>query len=540
MDEINEDVPKIVWMRTKDAFSLCWEGNKKRHDIDDIKASLIKYGIQELPKLDDNIGIKAGNGRIETLFEMEKAGEERPRGIREDNDGNWLVPIIAGVNALSENEAIAYAVDSNNIGMTGMTEEEKSRQWDDGYLEILAGLEEAGDRPVSVGDEVTELLEMVGDVRGKTPVNRKDGVRQGDKGIVDVGLSEMPVPVELQKKWGVQVWDIWELGEHRLICGDSTDPVVVERLFAGDKAVILHADPPYPDTGRTNAAAQMDIFQMAWWDVAQGVLVANASAYVWGWANDLWRLWYRHLEGTKPMSVRNEIVWDKGSVIGMGSDAMTKYPSGSFRCLFIQIGEQHLSETKGDYWSGWDEIRIPLKEEADNVGLTPKLLEEVCGVGMYGHWFRESQWVLIPPEHYATLQDEFPGNFLTPYEEIRGTYLKLYDEYQKHIEVKRGGKRSYFDNSHQAMYDVWRYGRVRGDERMGHPAAKPVKMAERVLKSSSRVGEITYVPFGGSGPEWVAAENTHRVVYGAELLPEFCAVILERWSQSTDEIPRKK
>ena len=39
--------------------------------------------------------------------------------------------------------------------------------------------------------------------------------------------------------------EVWALGDHRLMCGDSTDPADVERLFAGAKAVLLATDPPY-------------------------------------------------------------------------------------------------------------------------------------------------------------------------------------------------------------------------------------------------------------------------------------------------------
>lgn len=38
---------------------------------------------------------------------------------------------------------------------------------------------------------------------------------------------------------------IWVLGEHRLMCGDATDPAQVERLMAGEKAALLATDPPY-------------------------------------------------------------------------------------------------------------------------------------------------------------------------------------------------------------------------------------------------------------------------------------------------------
>ena len=50
---------------------------------------------------------------------------------------------------------------------------------------------------------------------------------------------------ELREKWGVETGQLWELGEHRLICGDCTDAAVVERLMGGERAEIEIHDPPY-------------------------------------------------------------------------------------------------------------------------------------------------------------------------------------------------------------------------------------------------------------------------------------------------------
>ncbi|MBT3714192.1 MAG: DNA modification methylase [Anaerolineae bacterium] len=50
---------------------------------------------------------------------------------------------------------------------------------------------------------------------------------------------------ELQEKWQVKTGDLWQIGEHRLICGDCTDAAVVERLMGGEKADMVFTDPPY-------------------------------------------------------------------------------------------------------------------------------------------------------------------------------------------------------------------------------------------------------------------------------------------------------
>ena len=50
---------------------------------------------------------------------------------------------------------------------------------------------------------------------------------------------------ELREKWGVESGQLWQLGNHKLICGDCTDKAVVDRLMGGEKAKMVWTDPPY-------------------------------------------------------------------------------------------------------------------------------------------------------------------------------------------------------------------------------------------------------------------------------------------------------
>ena len=50
---------------------------------------------------------------------------------------------------------------------------------------------------------------------------------------------------ELREKWQVQTGQLWQLGEHRLVCSDCTDGAVVERVMGGERADIAVTDPPY-------------------------------------------------------------------------------------------------------------------------------------------------------------------------------------------------------------------------------------------------------------------------------------------------------
>jgi DNA modification methylase len=74
--------------------------------------------------------------------------------------------------------------------------------------------------------------------------------------------------------------------------------------------------------------------------------------------------------------------------------------------------------------------------------------------------------------------------------------------------------------------DVWEIDRpTRSDE---HPIMKPVELVARALHNSSRVGDVVFDPFLGSGTTAVAAEQTGRICYGMDIEPKYVAVSLER------------
>jgi len=81
-----------------------------------------------------------------------------------------------------------------------------------------------------------------------------DAIGFNEREQVDFGIREQETKdaepqvdraKELQKKWQVQTGDLWAIGEHRLVCGDCTDPTVVERVMGGEKAALAPVDPPY-------------------------------------------------------------------------------------------------------------------------------------------------------------------------------------------------------------------------------------------------------------------------------------------------------
>jgi len=75
---------------------------------------------------------------------------------------------------------------------------------------------------------------------------------------------------------------------------------------------------------------------------------------------------------------------------------------------------------------------------------------------------------------------------------------------------------------------IWNFPTIPAGERTDHPTSKPVELFAIPMTQHTRLGEVCYEPFSGSGSQQVAGEQNGRLVYGLELQPEFVAVILER------------
>lgn len=328
--------------------------------------------------------------------------------------------------------------------------------------------------------------------------------------------------------------DFFEIGPHRLYCADSTDREAVARIFSGaEPSSLLHADPPYgmgkESDGVANDnlyGAKLDAFQMQWLHAWRPFALHNASLYIWGNPLDLWRLYFTGgLSTLEALTYCNHIVWDKKSIAGMKSPDLTNYPIASEHCLFFQFGEQHFGNVNQDaFWEGWEPVRSYLSDQATAAQITPKLLKEITGVQMFSHWFSRSQWTLIPERHYLKLRETFPGLFLREYEDLRALHLAAQKEYRAFVD----GSRSFFDNAHDIMRDVWEFDRVVGEERHGHATPKPVAMIERIVKSSSKPNDIVAEPFGGSGTTMVAAHKTGRRCFMFEIEPLHCQRIVNR------------
>jgi len=459
---------------------------------------MTEFGFTNPVLIDEQKTIIAGHGRTEAAKAL----------------GMDVVPCVM-LKGLTDAQKRAYCIADNQLPMNA--------GWDLDVLktEVLA----------------LQQLEFDTDVLGFTA----DFL---DNLLADAIPAEVPEPLpgEVPAEPHSVLGDVWLLDGHRVMCGDSTSPTDVERLVGGEKAELMHADPPY-GMGKQSDGVQndnlykdkLDQFQMDWWNTWRGWLVDNASAYIWGNAAELWRLWYvGGLGASEQLEMQNEIVWDKGGTAGRGSDALVSYQTGSERALFFQIGKQYLGNVNAeDYFEGWEPIRGYLVGEAERAGVTPTRCREITGVQMYSHWFTKSQWTMMPEKHYRAFAEACPGAFTKPYAEIRATYEKIKTGYRDKVDGVLSGMRAYFDNTHDAAYDVWTCQPVFGEERHGHATPKPVELMKRVMMSSLSAGGLCFEPFGGSGSTLIGAQATGRRCYTMELTPGYVDVIVKRWQEMT-------
>jgi DNA modification methylase len=80
---------------------------------------------------------------------------------------------------------------------------------------------------------------------------------------------------------------------------------------------------------------------------------------------------------------------------------------------------------------------------------------------------------------------------------------------------------------------VWEADRAARNE--FHPTQKPVELAQRAIRNSTRESEIVLDCFGGSGATMIAAEMEHRRAVLLELDPGYCDVIVARWQEFTGQ-----
>lgn len=152
----------------------------------------------------------------------------------------------------------------------------------------------------------------------------------GLEGLVEVEqldpeITEDEVPSNEQVETRVKRGDIWKLGEHRLMCGDSTVITDVEKLMGGEKADLLLTDPPYNVAYEGGTKEKLTIkndkqddsqflqFLTDCFSCAFSVLKEGASFYIWH--ADSEGLNFRLAIKNAGLTLKQNLIWVKNSLV---------------------------------------------------------------------------------------------------------------------------------------------------------------------------------------------------------------------------------
>jgi DNA modification methylase len=344
--------------------------------------------------------------------------------------------------------------------------------------------------------------------------------------------DDFEMPDEVQTD--IVLGDLFEIGPHRLLCGDSTDSDAVAKLMDGQKADVAHNDPPYGMKKESEGVLNDNLnyadllnFNREWIALQFTHLKENGSWYCWGIDEPLMDIYSNILKpyiGQQKATFRNLLTWDKAHGQSQNSDQTRSYATADEKCLFIMCGVQGFSNNADNYFQGWDSIVNYLESERNKAGLTIKDCKRLAGHSEKSgcHWFDKSQWMMPTKETYLSWQNHCNGKaFNREYEEVKREYEEVKREYYS--------TRAYFNNTHDNMNNVWHFARHSKDgSEGGHATPKPIPLCERAIKSSCPADGLVLDAFLGSGSTMVASHQLKRKCYGMELDPKYCQVIIDR------------
>jgi len=270
--------------------------------------------------------------------------------------------------------------------------------------------------------------------------------------------------------------DLWLLGDHRLLCGDSGSIADVDRLLDGQPVHLVNTDPPYNvrvEPRSNNAiAAGLSSFGEPGMTHHQGFDLHRRPSVA--------QPTHKKLR-PKDRPLANDFVSDEAF------DKMLHAWFGNIARVLLP--------GRGFYiWGGYA-----------NCGNYPPVLK-ACEL-----YF--SQAVIWVKEHPVLTRKDFMGNHEWAFYGWR--------EGAAHIFLGPAN-----------VPDVWSVKKV-NPQSMIHLTEKPVELAVRAMQYSSRPGENVLDLFGGSGSTLIAAEQTGRRAFLMELDSLYCDVIIQRWEKFT-------
>lgn len=399
-------------------------------------------------------------------------------GIIRAGNGTWLAAKELGATQIAavtipkelEDKAEEFALADNQAG--------RLSAWNPGRLKkAIERIAATGTTPAELGFEEKQLAAIV-----SRAVAKKD--------VRDAWASAGPA--KPRSKPG----DLWILGKHRLLVGDSRDAKAIRRLMGGRKAQLVFTDPPYgvdyeDAKGRKikNDALGRDTlsgFLTAAFKTAVEAAASDAAFYIWHASAT--RADFEHALKAAGLEERQYLIWAKPSLVLGHAD----YQWNHEPCFY-----------------------------ASKAGTRP---------AFFAARSETTLWRFEVKDGDATAAALGPGLFLSDGKGNEITVTKgLAAKKLRHLRVEPGKPLRL--TADEAQGTVWEISR--DTQQTVHPNQKPVELALRAMENSTQAGQAVLDIFGGSGGTLLAAEMTGRDAFLVELDPKYADAILTRWERAT-------
>ena len=411
-----------------------------------LASSIVEFGWTQPILVDGTSGIIAGHGRLAAARKLDLLE----------------VPVIE-LGHLSPAQKRAYVIADNRLALDA--------GWDEELLSLeLAELSESGYDLTMTGFTNEEIEELLVGAEQALQDEASDGSEE------DAADDVPDVPANPVSRPG----DVWQIGAHRVICGDATDPAVVRTLMAGEQAALCFTSPPYGNQ-RDYTNTIID------WDALMRGVFANLPMAPNGQVlvnlglihrdNEVIPYWDGWLDWMRTQGWRRFAwyVWDQGP--GLPGDWNGRLaPSFEFVFHFNRQARQ-ANKIVPCKFAGQE---THLRKDGSSTAMRK-------ADGTIGGWTAAGQ---------PTQETKIPDSV---------------------IRIMR----------HK--------GKIGQD--IDHPAVFPVALPQFILESYTDVGEVVFEPFCGSGTTLLAAERIGRVARATEIAPEYVDVAVKRFQQNFPEVP---
>lgn len=294
--------------------------------------------------------------------------------------------------------------------------------------------------------------------------------------------DEVPeIPEEPKSKLG----DLYELGQHRVLCGDSTQGEAILKLCGGNRAQMCFTDPPY----NVDYTGGMGTHEK---NEREGIQNDKMSK----------EAFREFMEKAMQPIVTNT---DGGIYVCMSSSELDSLRDGFEKVgghwqSFIIWVKNNFTLSRADYQNTYEPILYGWRN------------------GIVNHYFTQRRDIANVWEDLSKVKTEYDGNDTTI--TFAGFKVKLKGKIEKGEVIRK-----------KQHTDIWRHDKPTKSSE--HPTMKPVALVTEAITNSSSEGDIVLDTFLGSGSTLIASEKTGRICYGVELDPKYVDVIVQRYVDYT-------